>query len=242
VERSSTSPIATNNKGATAWSTFLEAAAAARVAGNLARERAARQRAGDLAPLLSKIVIDVAAKDTPGLEIRRDGSLVGHAQWGAPIPLDKGEHRVSASAPDRRPWEKVVFVKDAGATEIVSVPELEKQAASETSSYHLGPQRKWALVAGAVGAAGIATGTAFALLSKSKGDDASPYCRDSACWDPRGVELKADAMAYGNVATVAFIAGASALVGGAVLWLTGKPASPVSVGVGPERVVIGVAW
>jgi hypothetical protein len=113
---------------ATAWSTFLEAAAAARVAGNLARERAARQRAGDLAPLLSKIVIDVAAKDTPGLEIRRDGSLVGHAQWGAPIPLDKGEHRVSASAPDRRPWEKVVFVKDAGATEIVSVPELEKQS------------------------------------------------------------------------------------------------------------------
>jgi len=227
---------------ATAWSTFLEAAAVARVAGQLERERAARLRATALAPRLPKIVIDVAAKDTPGLEISRDGSLVGKAQWGVPIPLDRGEHRVSASAPGRRPWEKVLFVKDTAATELVSVPELEKPPASDTSSDRFGTQRTWALIAGAVGTAGIATGTVFGFLSKSKRDDASQYCYDSSCSTQLGVDLKADAMAYGNVATIAFIAGASALAGGAVLWLTAKPQAPVSVGVGPHRIVVGVAW
>jgi len=229
-------------RNATAWSTFLEAAAAARVAGHLERERAARGRATALAPRLPRIVIDVAAKDTPGLEISRDGSLVGKAQWGVPIPLDSGQHRISASAPGRRPWEKAVVVKDTAATEIVSVPELEQQSASDTSSHGLGTQRTWALIAGAVGTAGIATGTVFGLLSKSKRDDAGQYCRDSNCWPQLGVDLKADAMAYGNVSTIAFIAGASALAGGAVLWLTAKPEAPVSVGVGPHRVVVGVAW
>jgi hypothetical protein len=230
-------------RNATAWSTFLEAAAAARVAGHLERERAARGRATALAPRLPRIVIDVAAKETPGLEISRDGSLVGKAQWGVPIPLDGGQHRISASAPGRRPWEKALFVKDTAATELVSVPELEpQQPASDGSSDGLGTQRKWALIAGAVGAAGIATGTVFGFLSKSKRDDANRYCRDSACWDQLGVDLKADAMAHGNVATIAFIAGASALAGGAVLWLTAKPQAPVSVGFGPHRVVVGVAW
>jgi len=229
-------------RSATAWSTFLEAAAAARVAGHLERERAARARATVLAPRLPRIVIDVAAKDTPGLEITRDGSLVGKAQWGVPIPLDKGEHRVSASAPGRRPWEKALFVKDTPATELVSVPELEQQAASDTSSDRLGTQRTWAVIAGSVGTAGIATGTVFAFLSKSRSDDANPYCQGSACRDQRGVELKADAIAYGNVATIAYIAGAAVLTGGAVLWLTAKPQAAVSVGVGPDRVVVGAAW
>jgi tetratricopeptide (TPR) repeat protein len=227
---------------AAAWGTFLEAAAAARVAGYLERESAARLRASALAPRLSRIVIDVAAKNTPGLEIRRDGSVVGKAQWGTPIPVDRGEHRVTASAPGRKSWESVLSVKDTAATELVSVPELEQQPGADASSARLGSQRTWALVAGAVGTAGIATGTVFAFVSKSKQDEANQHCNGSACRDLLGVDLRADAMAYGNVATIAFIAGASALAGGAVLWLTGKPQPPVSVGVGPERVVVGIAW
>ena len=229
-------------RSATAWSKFLEAAAAARVAGHLERERFARARAAALAPRLSRIVIDVAAKDTPGLEIQRDGWPVGNAQWGEPIPLDSGEHRISASVPGRRRWEKVVLVKDGAATEIVSVPDLTQQPASEGSSSGGGSQRTWALLAGAVGTAGIATGTVFAVLSMSKQDDANAYCVGSDCREQAGVELKDDAMAYGNVATVAFIAGASVLAGGVVLWLTAKSDAPLSVGVGPGRVVASVAW
>jgi hypothetical protein len=135
-----------------------------------------------------------------------------------------------------------LFVKDTAATELVSVPELEQQPASDISHDRWGPQRTWALIAGAVGTAGIATGTVFGILSKSKRDDANQYCHAALCEEQRGVELKADAIVYGNVATIAFIAGASALAGGAILWLTAKSQAQVGVGVGPDRIVVRAAW
>jgi hypothetical protein len=264
-------------KLATAWTTFLDAATAANRAGNTEREQAARERAQALAPVLPKIVITVAGGDkTPGLEIKRDGTTVGMAQWGTPIPADEGQHKVTATAPGRRPWETTATIKANGETVRVDVPELPLLGATEPQSAAPGPgaapppqpapvapmapaavpeakpsgglgaQRTLALVAGGVGLVGVAVGSVFGLISKSKRDDAASHCTGSACVDQAGVDMKADAISAGNVSTAAFIVGGAGLAGGAVLWFTANAGSPEAlaprVGIGPGSVLVQGAW
>jgi hypothetical protein len=115
---------------ASAWSAFLDAAAAANRAGHNDRGKAARDRAAALAPRLSKIAIAVAGGDTvAGIEVKRDGTVVGKAQWGVPLPADQGLHKVTVSAPGRKTWEQSVLVKGGGDTLTVAVPELEMAGA-----------------------------------------------------------------------------------------------------------------
>ena len=88
---------------ASAWNQYLEAAAAARSAGNKERESEARKRAEALRPRLPSLLIAVSAeaRAIPGLEVLRDGQLVGAPQLGVPIPSDAGEHTLEARAPGR---------------------------------------------------------------------------------------------------------------------------------------------
>jgi hypothetical protein len=63
-----------------------------------------------------------------------------------------------------------------------------------------------ALAAG--GLVGLGLGTAFALSAKSKKDEsnADGHCDDTGC-DPRGVELRNDALSTARVSTWSFVAG-----------------------------------
>jgi hypothetical protein len=70
---------------ASAWAGFVEVADLARAAGQEGREKAARERAAVLESKVSRLVIDVATPDLAGLEVRRDGVVLGPAQWGAAI-------------------------------------------------------------------------------------------------------------------------------------------------------------
>ena len=115
-------------KTASAWSTFLEVAAAARASGQQDRERVARKRATALEGKLSTLKIAVPGRDrVQGLEIRRDGVVVGRAQWDTAVPVDPGQHGISATAPGRKKWESGTSVRADGAAEVISLPaELEK--------------------------------------------------------------------------------------------------------------------
>jgi len=113
---------------ASAWSTFLEAATLAKQTGNTERERGARERAATLSKRLSNLVISAPSESsTPGLEIRRDGQLVGSAQLGLPLPADAGKHTVAAKAPGRKPWQTEVTVQGSASTANVVVPDLEHE-------------------------------------------------------------------------------------------------------------------
>lgn len=120
---------------ASAWSTFLEAASLAKTTGNTERERGARERAAALAKRLSNLVISAPSESsTPGLEIRRDGQLVGSAQLGLPLPADAGKHTVAAKAPGRKPWQTEVTVQGSASTANVVVPDLEHEARVASAS------------------------------------------------------------------------------------------------------------
>jgi hypothetical protein len=233
---------------ASAWSAFLDAAAAANRSGHGDRARAARDRAAALAPRLSKIAITVAGGDSvAGIEVKRDGAVVGKAQWGVPLPADQGLHKVIVSAPGRKTWAKSVVVKGGADTLKVAVPDLaevpetpstpataattktvtgrlsgiDQPTSGERSEASGGwsAQKTAALVVVGVGVAGVVVGSIFGLKSISKHNEAAIEC-DPDCWDQTGMDLKADAKSAGNISTGAFVVGAAGLVGAAVLWFT----------------------
>jgi serine/threonine-protein kinase len=102
---------------ASAWALFKEAASIAGAQNQDSRQKLATQRARALEPGLVKLTIDVAQKNESllGFEVRNDGITVPPAQYGAPVPVDPGEHRIEASAPGKRSYNEVVTVqKDSG--------------------------------------------------------------------------------------------------------------------------------
>jgi hypothetical protein len=248
-------------KTATAWGEFLEVAAQARTRGQNARVDAARARASALEPRLPRMTILVRAND-PGLVVTRDGAEIGRAQWNSALPVDPGEHTVAARAPKKESWLRTVTITP-GQTLPVEVPALDPIATPTPAAATAparpptttltsatttalppepppapesprGPNRVPPAIAFGLAAVGAGVGTAFGIMSKTKHDDAAAHCNGNVC-DASGVALRDDARRAGNIATVAFVAGGAALVGGVILWFTATPPtsqSNASLGVG----------
>ncbi|HEX8795529.1 MAG TPA: tetratricopeptide repeat protein [Polyangiaceae bacterium] len=239
---------------ASAWAAWKDAAARANAAGKADVEKRALARAAALEPNLAKLAISVdSASDVPGLEVKRDGVKVGHAEFGLAIPVDPGTHVIDATAPSKQPFSGKVDVapKQGNATLTVtlidapqtqaaptpvaapspaSAPASAPAAAEEPPSTWSG-QKTVALVVGGVGVVGIGVGSIFGLMAKSKNDQALQNCRTSTLCSQTGLDLTNDAKSAATVSTIAFIAGGVALAGGIVLWLTAPSSSRPTTGV-----------
>jgi hypothetical protein len=248
---------------ASAWSTYLDAAAAAKATANAERAKKARSDATRLAPRVSKISIDVPeASRLPGLEVFRDGVPLNAPAWGSAAPADAGEHAIEARAPGYQPFTERVVVNGEGNTLAVTIPQLvpvpapspEPPPPAPVSTVSppkeevkpargLPPQRVLALVSGGVGVAGLAVGTIFGIQAISDANQAEEACSGSACTTSAGAEAGNDARAAGNVATVGMIVAAVGISAGLVLWFT-APAESSSprVGLGLDRVVLEGAF
>lgn len=243
-------------KTASAWAHYLDVADLAHVAKQTARERVARTRAASLAPHLAHLTLSRANPGDPSaIEIRRDGVVVGAAQYGVEAPVDPGEHEITASAPGKKTWSRVVRTP-ADAITVAVVPRLEDAEvpappvapapavvatpapvspaseptapAPDASAVGRG-QRIAGVTVGALGIAGLGVGTAFAIVSKGKHDDAGSHCTGSLC-DATGVSLRSDAIHAGNAATIALAVGGAALVGGGILFFTAPRQTPAEPG------------
>jgi hypothetical protein len=234
---------------ATAWATYREAASAANAAGRKDYLATALRHADALAPKLARLTLTVP-QPVPGIQVKRDGVAVESAEWGTGIPVDTGSHSIEASAPGRKAWQVALDVAQDGAQASVSVPLLEEAPespapapappASAAASPGLQPttpqgteeaspsggggtQRAIGGVIGGLGVVGLGIGTVFAVIAKNKYNEskANGQCpTDPNICNATGVAERNDARDDGNVATVAFGAGAVALVAGAVIWLT----------------------
>jgi hypothetical protein len=244
---------------ASAWTKFLEADASARASGSLERAAAARERAGTLAPRLAKMVINLGGAHLEGLQVRRDGELVGAAQWGVAIPLDSGEHIVVVSAPARKSWQTKVTLQGDGSTVSVAVPELEPlpsgnssgatpdsaiepHPAAEVRSTTNGARglRIASYAALGVGVVGLGVGTAFGLRSMSQRKQADDICPDpNRCPISQRdtVEgLDQGAKSAKTLATIGFVAGGVAAGAGITLLVlaNGKQAPTATSPPGPH--------
>jgi tetratricopeptide (TPR) repeat protein len=225
---------------ASAWAVFLDAAGAAKTMGQSDRERVARDRAAALAPRLSKLtIVSPESGALPGLEIKRDGTVVGRALWGTALPVDPGSHVVEATAPGKKPWQTTAQVAVEKAVVVVTIPALEDAPAGNLAARQADAttgvdvaaagksrRRLGAIVAGA-GVVGLGVGTVFALRAKSKYDESLRSCTpaDKNKCDAQGVSLRDDARGAGTIATIAVGVGGAALVAGAVLFFTAPSSS-----------------
>ena len=226
-------------KTASAWVSFKEAADIAAQRSD-PRTNKIRERLASLEKNLSNLIIVVRDDEPADLEIRQDGALVGRAAWNSPLPIDPGEHDISATSPSAKPRELKTKVESDGRTVTVELPPLEAlpappvvaaPAAVETAPAAASParedRRSWlgkhqktlALVSGGAGVAFVGVGAAFGLMAKSTYDKSAADCNHDVCGSA-GHDYRQSAFTKAGVSTVAIGVGAAALVGGAVLWLT----------------------
>jgi hypothetical protein len=241
-------------KTASAWAAYLQVAATAHGSGQAERERVARARAKALEAKVPHLVIVVPIESRMrDLEVKRDGTLVGPAQYDTMIPLDPGPHVVSASAHGKAFEERTSLTTD-GATVKVVIPVLGVEPVIGASEPPVRPapipretpsdgstQRTLGLITGGVGLVGIGIGTFFGIQSMSNHSDAKKECDTRGC-SPAGVTLGEDAIRAGNISTVAFIAGGVLFAGGLTLYLT-APSAPnaAASSARPANVRIGIA-
>jgi hypothetical protein len=110
-------------KTATAWGEYRDALGQAVQDDRKDREAFAREHIDALAPKLVRVVVVVppgVAANKP--EIMLDRSKLPDAAWGSAIPVDPGEHRISATATYYRPWATTLTASEPGKTYTVEVP------------------------------------------------------------------------------------------------------------------------
>lgn len=239
---------------ATAWAMYSDALSQAKRDKRADRAKFAQERVDVLAPRLPRIRVRVAPANRamPGFKLMRDDVAVGEAQWGEAVPVDPGSRVMKAQATGRKAWTFKVDVPNQPNEVDVEVPELEidphandpapyakttspdekKRGVSYEDTTRGDTQRTLGIVAAGVGVVGIGVGSVFGLMSISKKNAADEQCRGpqlELCTQ-KGVDDGSSAIALGNVSTIAFIAGAAFVAGGAVLYFTAPDgATPVTI-------------
>jgi hypothetical protein len=114
-------------KTASAWTEFIQVVSEARQAGRTDREKFAQRHIRAIEPKLVRlaVVVDPVVASLSGLEVRRDGTILGQAAWGTAAPVDPGEHTVEARATGKIPWSLTVAVGPSHDIQTVTVRALE---------------------------------------------------------------------------------------------------------------------
>lgn len=246
-----------NGQTASAWAGFRAVSAAASAEAQPDRERIAREREIALQPVLARLTIAMPLQGLPaGAQVHRDGILLSRSLWGAPVPVDPGDHAVVVAAPGKIDYSTTVHVsKRPGAAVVTRIPALQDRpapppeapapAAPEgSSSRH--PRATAGLILLGVGAAGVAVGSIFGVRALGLKGDSSFSCRTNDHCGQEGLALRESARVSGTASTIAFAAGGALVAGGVVLYLTaperrGITASAGLVG-GTPGVAMGATW
>jgi hypothetical protein len=146
------------------------------------------------------------------------------------LAVDGGTHHVVASAPGMKSWSGDVVVQPSGDHPTLSVPALAPlpvAAVAVTDSPSGSPTRRYVGIGtAALGVVVVGVGAVFGVVAINKNHDAAPDCglngSPNDC-NGTGVDLRHTAVTDGTLSTVFVGVGAAAVVGGAVLWLTGGP-------------------
>ena len=247
-------------KLASAWAEFVNVEARSRSEGRADREQVSHERAEALKPRLSTLEIKVAGEtaNVPGLEIRRDGVVLGSGAWNTAVPVDGGKHVVDVAAPGKQPWKGEVTLKAEGDVQVLTVPSLEAAPVAPESKPGTGAvaldtegsaSKPWGTLEWAgVGTAGagvvvLGVGGYFLSAALGKNSDSEDDCDGNVCGD-QGTKDRNDARSKGDTATWLGIAGGVLVAGGATLFIVGRSGSSaesasarsprLAVGAGPH--------
>jgi hypothetical protein len=217
-----------SGRTASAWATYLDAAAAYKATSRGDWETRARDRATALAGTLSKVTIVVAAGSPADLTVTRDGAPVVASELGAAIPVDPGSHVVDATAPGR-PKFHLSFDLARGASQRVEVT-LAGAAAAAAKPTDAGTPpaggHTLAYVVGGAGVVGLVVGGVTGVVALSKNGSSTDVCpNDGVCRSAPARQDNAAASDWATVSTIGFIAGGALLAAGVVLFVVGPTSS-----------------
>lgn len=111
-------------KVATAWVQYQQVLTSARAEGQTERERLATERIAAVEGRVPWLTVGVSVREpVHGLSVRLDGAPLEPMAWNREMPVDPGEHRVMATAPERTAWE-LPFTLQEGQRKTIEVPSL----------------------------------------------------------------------------------------------------------------------
>jgi hypothetical protein len=225
-------------RSATAWAEFLSAARMARNQGDTGRAEEATRRARELEPALSHVTIKVTLR-VPALRVTRDDVAVEEASLSSDLPIDPGQHVISASAPGYKSWSKTIRVGGSGDKQEVVIPALVKDASApvttlSASSSNAGsaagsdaasaaPLPRSPMLGYVVGGAGLAAagiGGFFGLRALSTYKEAERDCPSHAHCSATVTAKYDTATTEANISNVTIGVGVAAIAVGAYLVLT----------------------
>ena len=248
---------------ATSWTNYIAAAQLAEREGHPDRQAAASERAQALAPRLSRLTVLVPREllSLPGFHLLRDGIEFERASFNIPVATNGGSHAFEATAPGRVPWTSTVTLQNEHDNKTLVLPILdpiqpglggvggqiegaarpgvngpplldERDAEAERQATTL-KRASLAFAAGSL--VGIGLGTAFAFSAQSKNDasNADGHCDARGC-DPRGIQLRNDALSAAQDSTWSFIAGGALAACSITLFVTASSAPSHGSGSSPR--------
>jgi hypothetical protein len=257
-----------NGQIATAWKTFLDAAALAQD-NPKERKRAdeARRRASYLQPRLSYLTISVSdASDIDGLTITRDGAPVDRAFWNQGVPVDGGTYVIEASAPGHDAWRTSIVVAPENAHAMAEVPRFKpiEELAPAVAPPPVAPpppprhttraphhphahRSRWttmrfaSLGSAAVSLGAIAFGAIEGLAANDEANQSRARC-DADCSDPEIDVLNARSSRHALYSNLSFAGAAVAAAGAVTLWILGKPSAEVQLSpdIGRDHVALAL--
>lgn len=124
-------------KWSSAWGLFRESISRAEKATPPRKDRKEMATKGiaDVEKHLSYVTIEVKAEArAAGLEVKLDGEKVVDGMFGTAMPIDPGSHTLSASAPNKKPWETTFSIATTAEKKAVEVAKLEDVPASPTTA------------------------------------------------------------------------------------------------------------
>ncbi len=233
-------------RSASAWATYLTAAASYRATNRAEWETKARDRASALAPTLSRVTL-VAATSTPAdVVITRDGAKVLPSELGASIPLDPGHHVIEATASGRSKWTNAFDLaprssvtieiafgpQNAGAPDATTkIDDPHPASPKSDTKAQRSTLRTVAYVAGGVGIVGLGLGASAGFAAVSSNNASKKACPNSGpCADAHARGDNSTARDWAAVSTVSFIAGGALLTGAAIMFFV-SPKSSSTAGV-----------
>lgn len=224
-------------KVATAWAEYREVAVLAKKEGQDERATVAADLAAKLEPTVPKLRIGVPAHGPAGLEIKRDGVIVGAGALGAAVALDPGEHTVEASAPGFEPWSTKINIAASSGENTVTVPPMVAVIAAKTSTppqrveNGSNSRRTAGFVTLGIGVAAAGVGAVLGgltLADANRARDDSTLCPNNVC-TPAGRDVINGAESKALGSTIFLIAGGVAAATGLVIVLASprtEPAQP----------------
>jgi hypothetical protein len=113
-----------NQQFASAWSAYKDAL---NLATDPRKQKFATTKAAALAPRLSYLTVAVSDQSRiRGLVLTRNGTSLDPMLWNRTLPVDGGDHVITARAPGYETWQKTVHVPVERAKLSVDVPALAK--------------------------------------------------------------------------------------------------------------------